>query len=387
VRIAIVHSFYSSDVPSGENQVVIAQKQALEASGHEVKLIAWYTDEEAKFRGFPLRAAWWTVSGNGGDPTGELVKFSPDVVHVHNLFPNIGTKWLRAGVWPIVSSLHNYRPVCANGLLYRDGKNCTECVDQSWTSGIKHACYRESRLATVPLAIRNKGGVQENVLLSLADLVTVPSARAFENYLGFGVPEEKLSLLPYFVDDVYSPVMSAPSFKPRWLIASRLSPEKGVAELVQRWPKEHSLEIAGAGPEEQRIGDALSESTCLLGFKSPDWLASFMPEFTGLVFPGRSPEGIPTTALQALGAGLPIVARAGNGAADLVQAQGVGRVYEDDRQGASLLAALNEVSDSGKNLRIQARELYERDFSRSTWIHKIDEIYENAMSRWSAHGQ
>jgi glycosyltransferase involved in cell wall biosynthesis len=385
VRIAIVHSFYSSSVPSGENQVVLAQKQALEASGHEVEMIAWYTDEEAKLRGFPLRAAWWTVSGNGGDPTEELVKFSPHVIHVHNLFPNIGTKWLRAGAWPVVSSLHNYRPVCANGLLYRDGKNCTECIDQSWTSAIQHGCYRESRLATVPLAIRNKGGVQGNVLLSSADLVTVPSPRAFENYLGFGVPEEKLSLLPYFVDDVYSPVMSPPSVKPRWLIASRLSPEKGVAELVQTWPRQHSLEIAGAGPEEQRIGEALSESTRLVGFKSADWLARFMPEFTGLVFPGRSPEGIPTMALQALGAGLPIVARAGNGAADLVQTEGVGRVYIDDPQGASLLAALNAVSHSGQSLRTRARELYERDYSRSTWTHNVNEIYARAISRWSSH--
>jgi glycosyltransferase involved in cell wall biosynthesis len=384
VRIAIVHSFYSSDVPSGENQVVIAQKQALEASGHEVKLVAWYTDEEAEFRSFPLRAAWWTVSGNGGDPTEELLNFSPHVVHVHNLFPNIGTKWLRAGAWPIVSSLHNYRPVCANGLLYRDGKNCTECVDQSWTSGIKHACYRESRLATVPLAIRNRGSVRGNALLASADLVTVPSQRAFENYLGFGVPEEKLSLLPYFVDDVYSPVTSSPSFKPRWLIASRLSPEKGVAELVHAWPREHSLEIAGSGPEEQRISEALSESTLLVGFKSADWLARFMPEFTGLVFPGRSPEGIPTMALQALGAGLPIVARAGNGAADLVQAEGVGSVYEDDPHGASLLAALNAVSGSGQSLRTRARELYDRDFSRSTWIHNVNEIYARAISHWSS---
>ncbi len=89
-------------------------------------------------------------------------------------------------------------------------------------------------------------------------------------------------------------------------------------------------------------------------------------------------------ALQALGAGLPIVALAGNGAADLIHAEGVGRVYVEDPQGASLLAALNAVSDSGQSLRTRARELYERDFSRSTWVHNANEIYARAISRWSS---
>lgn len=384
MKIAIVHSFYSSSVPSGENQVVLAQKEALEASGHEVALLAWYTDQEIETRGYRLRAAWGTMSGYGGDPTEALNGFNPDVVHVHNLFPNIGTKWLRAGRWPVICSIHNYRPVCANGLLYRDGQGCTECVDHSWTSAIKHGCYRGSRVASVPIALRNRGGAIGDALLSSADVVTVPSQRALETYLGFGMPIEKLSVLPYFVDDVYTPILSPHSESPTWLVASRLSQEKGVLELVRAWPQRHRLEIAGAGPDEDQIRVSLPESVSLIGFKSTDWLAHSLPRYTGLVFPGRSPEGIPTMALQALGAGLPIVARAGNGAADLIQIEEVGGVYAGDFEESGLTAALDTVLSGGSELRMKARKLYERDFSKSTWAKNVDELYELAISRWTS---
>lgn len=387
MRVAIVHSFYSKNVPSGENQVVMAQKRALESSGHEVELIAWYTDQQDQVASYPLKAAWWTVSGSGGNPEVALSRFAPHVVHVHNLYPNIGTKWLRLRKWPLVASLHNYRPVCANGLLYRSGQICYECIDQSWTSAIRNACYRDSKLATVPLAIRNKSGVHGNALLSHADLVTVPSQRAYENYILFGLDKAKLVHLPYFVEDLYTPRQTRVSQTPNWLIASRLSTEKGVLELLKDWPQEHQLDIAGSGPEEEYIRECVTNSVRLVGFLSEQQLSQSMPKYAGLIFPGRSPEGIPTMALQALAAGLPVVARTGNGAADLVEIESVGATYCDDSGGASLRQGLNAVLEGGAVLRRHARVVYERDFSKATWMANIEDIYARAIDNWSANGE
>ena len=89
-------------------------------------------------------------------------------------------------------------------------------------------------------------------------------------------------------------------------------------------------------------------------------------------------------ALQALGAGLPIVARAGNGAADLIQVEGVGGVYTDNSEESGLTAALDTVLRGGSELRMKARKLYERDFSKSTWTKNVDELYELAISRWAS---
>jgi glycosyltransferase involved in cell wall biosynthesis len=384
VRIALVHSFYSSSVPSGENQVVVAQREALESAGHDVELISWSTDIEAGSGVYPARAAWWVLSGTGRDPSERLERFSPDVVHVHNLFPNIGSRWLRGGRWPLVVSIHNYRPVCANGLLYRDGAPCTECIDRSPMAAVRHGCYRGSKVATVPVAFRNRGGLARDALLASADVITLPSRRALDAYKRFLVPEERMRLLPYFVDDVYTAVLPSAE-ETSWLLASRLSPEKGVPELVKSWPKGHRLDIAGAGPEEDLIRKSLSTETHLLGLKSAEWLANNLPRYNGLVFPGRSPEGIPTMALQALCAGVPVVARLGNGAADLVIHEQVGAVYSDEAdQRQTLGAALQLVLDGGAAVRSKARQVYERDFSRSIWLRNTLEIYQLAIQRLHA---
>ena len=44
MKIAVVHSFYSTRQPSGENVVVQLQARALQEAGHEVSLIAAQTD-------------------------------------------------------------------------------------------------------------------------------------------------------------------------------------------------------------------------------------------------------------------------------------------------------------------------------------------------------
>jgi hypothetical protein len=135
MRIAIVHSFYNSRVPSGENVVVTAQVQALRAAGHDVRLVAQYSDERLQRRRYPAEAAVTVITGLGPDPSAELTAFAPDIVHVHNLFPNFGTRWLER--WPghLVATLHNFRPMCVAGSLSRDGEVCTLCPDgDRWAS-------------------------------------------------------------------------------------------------------------------------------------------------------------------------------------------------------------------------------------------------------------
>lgn len=80
----------------------------------------------------------------------------PDVVHVHNVFPLLSPAVLAAcadaGV-PAVATLHNYTQICPPGTLQREGRPCTECVGSSPLPAVRHGCYRDSRVATVPLAV------------------------------------------------------------------------------------------------------------------------------------------------------------------------------------------------------------------------------------------
>src|SRR5262245_17975497 len=56
--------------------------------------------------------------------------FRPDIIHVHNTFPLLSPSlyWaaVNAGV-PVVQTLHNFRLLCAQAMLLRDGKVCEDC--------------------------------------------------------------------------------------------------------------------------------------------------------------------------------------------------------------------------------------------------------------------
>ena len=63
LRIAVVHSYYSSRQTSGENQVVDQQVDVLRSAGHTVTLVARRTDDLAGHRSYSLKAAATVATG------------------------------------------------------------------------------------------------------------------------------------------------------------------------------------------------------------------------------------------------------------------------------------------------------------------------------------
>ena len=68
-RVAIVHSYYSSRQPSGENVAVDQQIAALTARGCDVTLVSLSTDELEQRPLYSARAALTAATGAGDDPT------------------------------------------------------------------------------------------------------------------------------------------------------------------------------------------------------------------------------------------------------------------------------------------------------------------------------
>ena len=97
-----------------------------------------------------------------------------------------------------MATLHNFRSVCANGLLFRDGSTCTACVNGNTLPALRHGCYRGSRPASIPLAIHNAGGLSRSRLLGRADRVIVLSERSRQILSGAGPADltRKMVVLP-----------------------------------------------------------------------------------------------------------------------------------------------------------------------------------------------
>ncbi|MEU6947471.1 glycosyltransferase family 4 protein [Streptomyces sp. NPDC046316] len=374
MKIAVVHSFYTAGKPSGENQLVRDQVRALRTAGHTVELFAAHTDELARDPLYPLKAAARVATGRGNSPLAQLRAYRPDVVHVHNLFPNFGRSWVRDWDGPLVATVHNYRPMCAAATLYRAGAVCTRCPDGEPWAALKLGCYRGSRAATLPLAWAGRHGPTRDPLLARADRIIVNSRLSEETYRRAGVPAERLTLVPNFVDTPPADGTTGED-SGRWLVAARLSAEKGVLELLRQWPADEPLDIVGDGELLAECQAAAPSSVRFLGHVDRTELCRRMADWRGLVFPSRWFEVQPCVQIEALAAGLPTLAFEGSSVAESVRTHGTGLVTSWDVPFAPVLA---EAAALFPTLRAHCRQIYTDHFTERAWLSRITTVYEEA---------
>ena len=90
MKILLIHNYYGSAAPSGENTVFLAEKELLQSYGHEV---IEYTTHSDSIRKLGIAGS---IIGAAGVPwnffhftrvQNILKREKPDVMHVHNTFP------------------------------------------------------------------------------------------------------------------------------------------------------------------------------------------------------------------------------------------------------------------------------------------------------------
>ena len=373
MKIALVHSFYSQNVASGENAAVMAASEALASAGHEVRIISRSTDDHSQQRlRYATRSGLTVATGFGPSPDRELDAFGPDVVHVHNLFPNFGTNWIQRWSNRLVTTIHNFRPLCANGLLFRNGQNCFECLEGSNLSALQHRCYRDSTLATLPLVLRSLRGVNRNPLLSRSRRIIFLSKLAQQIYEEAGLAEDKNIVIPNGISSASR--MASSASNGRWLTIGRLSPEKGILELAEIWPRSEQLDVIGSGEQHSRISDLSNAYVSLLGSFERAETRRILSDYEGLIFPSKCLEMQPTVVLEAMSAGIPVVALSGNAGAKVVQEADAGFVYDDSK---SLERALIEVRENRLELGARAAAYFENNFTQKSWLTSITALYES----------
>ena len=355
---------------------------ALVRAGHVVQLFSARTDDLEGDRLNPVRAAFRVATGLGRSPLAAIAHFRPDVVHVHNLFPNFGRRWVGSLQQPLVATLHNYRPMCANGLLFRDGHVCTLCPDGTRWSGLRYACYRGSRIATLPLTVANLSGPAADPLLARADRLILLSDLAADIYTTAGVPRRTMTVWPNFLRSDLDPGAERPPARPDgFLYVGRLSPEKAVVRLVRAWPARGDapiLRIVGEGPEEDAVRRAAEGKRIeVLGAVTRSHVIALMRASTALVMPSAWFEAFPLVYAEALAAGLPVLAWEPNVVARWVEADHTGAKTTWERDLSETLAA---AASSFPGLRARCRTIFEKRYSEPAYVSRAEELY-SALTR------
>lgn len=319
MKILLVHNFYGSSAPSGENMVYEAERELLRRHGHEVLEFTRRSDE------IRSQGTWGLLKGALSTPWNPfsahqlrqfLKQHQPDVMHVHNTFPLISPAIFHAAAsLPVgrVLTLHNYRNVCAAGVPLRDGQVCTLCLEQrsAWPS-LRHGCYRESRMTTLPLTAmitlhRALGTWQTEVdaFITLTEFQRDWLARA-------GLPPERMHVKPNYYPG-NPPVVPWSERGDYAVVAGRLSEEKGLPSLVKAWVAWGSdapqLRIIGDGPLRKQLQGAASGSPIrFLGQLPADETVSQIAHARLLVLPSECFEGFPMVVREAFAVGTPVAA-------------------------------------------------------------------------------
>ena len=152
--------------------MVAAEVKLLRAAGHHVELCEVTNPEGHSAIATFLHAPWNRAAAR---PIVQQMRiFGPDVVHVHNTWFALSlsiVEAVRADGIPIVMTLHNYRAMCVDGSLLREGVVCTDCVGSTALRGVLHGCYRASRaassIAALTLELANRRDVPYQSLLKV----------------------------------------------------------------------------------------------------------------------------------------------------------------------------------------------------------------------------
>jgi glycosyltransferase involved in cell wall biosynthesis len=303
--ILLVHHRYR--VPGGEERAVEDLLWLIPAElGEDVELLARDSDALGQ-----ARAAAGLLRG-GLDPeevAREVRRTGARVVHAHNLLPTFGWRALAAAKEAgarTVLNLHNYRLVCAVGTCFTHGERCTRCHGRDTRPGVRLNC-RGSRAEAAVYATGL--AAQQPHLLEHADVVLVPSAFALERLRSLGLPlGDETRVVPHPV--AIATDRSNAAEGEFVLVASRLSPEKGVDVAIEACRRANvPLLIAGDGPERARLQSlAAGADVRFAGQVDPTELAGLRRRAALAVVPSRSEETFGLAALEAMAAGVPVVA-------------------------------------------------------------------------------
>jgi glycosyltransferase involved in cell wall biosynthesis len=258
MKILLVHNFYGSAAPSGENTVFNAEMEMLQNHDHEVCLYTTSSDSIRKMG----RAG--TLLGAIGTPWNpihlrrlkKILLFGGfDIMHVHNTFPLLSPAIFFAApetATATVLTLHNYRVACAAGIPLRSNKPCTECLDKkSVLPAIFHGCYRNSRAATLPMALMISLHRRLATWQKRVDAFIALTAFQAEKLIAAGLPDDKLHIKPHFYASPPSP-LPWDARNGSVIFIGRLGEEKGLKYLIQGWAlwgaDSPNLEIVGDGP-------------------------------------------------------------------------------------------------------------------------------------------
>lgn len=391
MRILFLHNRYQ--LLGGEDVVLSQEADLLRQSGHQVEIVTFSNE------GLSADNIWqklslglqtiWSVKGYHLAKTA-IYKFKPDLVHIHNFFPQLSPSvyWAahQAGA-PVVQTLHNYRLLCANALLFRNEHPCELCVGRAAPfPALRYKCYRGNLNATLPLFAMQVLHRWIGTFQNKVDAYIALNNFSRNVFVRGGLPPHKIHVKPNFISVSLASFISSPSRKKQFVFVGRLALEKSVDLLLEAWqsitPSDWNLVIVGDGAERASLQSRFPlASVKWMGWLDKQDVLKIVSQSAALVVPSKWYEGAPVVGIEALSVGTPLIAPNHGGFPEMIS-NGVGWLFQPG-SAADLALRLQEAmaldNHSWKRLNRRAREIYEQYYTPEINYRQLMEIYESVL--------
>ena len=311
MKILLIHNYYQTY--GGEDKGVSQECQLLEENGHDVYQYVRHNDEIKHYnllkRILFLCGIFFNIK-TVLDLRKALKTFSPDVAHIHNVFPLISPSayvYLKLRKIPIIQAIHNFRFICSNGLFFIDGKICERCFKFNFTPLFKRCFHNNlilSLLYSMTVFFYRFTGIYNACISKFICQAEFPRIKMVQA----GYAEDKMVIKPNFLleSEISSTETNIDKINKKdkyCLYFGRLSEEKGIKTLLDAFRNITSfkLKIAGSGPLVSLVKSRLSSIIEYVGFVQGDEKNALIEGAQFVVFPTEVYENFSRPVLEANG--------------------------------------------------------------------------------------
>ncbi|QJW88500.1 glycosyltransferase family 4 protein [Spirosoma taeanense] len=380
MRILSVHNEYL--IKGGEDESRKAEVSVLEQYGNSVSS---YIENNSKVATLSktaaaLRTLWSRESYR--EVRRLLKQHKHDAIHVQNFFPLISPSVYYAAQTervPVIQAVRNYRFVCPNAMLYRDGEVCELCLTKMIkTAAVQHKCYRDnaaaSATATSMLMLHNYLPTWQQIdrFVSVSEFVK-------QKMIEGGFPAEKIVVKPNFV----YPDPGVCFTKEDYIVyVGRLQVEKGIRTLLAALPKLSKsvrVKVVGEGPLEQEVIDCTKQYNIeYLGKKTLAETYSIIGKARALVIPSLWHEPFGRVVVEAYAKGTTVIGARMGGIPELIEDGRTGYTFKAG-QIDDLVDKIELVCSNNKRsteMGLEGRANYERKYTPASNYAMLMNIYQ-----------
>jgi glycosyltransferase involved in cell wall biosynthesis len=386
MKILLVHNFYQQR--GGEDVVFESEANMLKERGHEVVQYSIHNDD---IEGWGKKAAAGLFTVYNPFAKAKLAKklreFRPDIVHVHNFFPQLSPSIFyacsEAGI-PVVMTLHNFRILCPTAFLYHNELLRERSLKNSafWT--VMHRTYRSSLLGTLVVA----GMVDFHKWIGTwnrkVDCFIALTAFARNKFIEGGISADRLLVKGNGLADPLRGAAIDAEVRRGGLYVGRLSQEKGIATLLSAWKDlDYPLRVAGDGPLTEMCEASQNKQITYLGRLNQQQVYAEMRRASFLILPSVWYEMFPMTLVEAFANGLPVLASRLGGLQSLLDDGVTGLAFEVGNP-TDLRAKVRWAVDNADRMRemgTRARAVYEKSNTTETNYANLMNIYANVLQK------